>query len=276
MRRFHRLDLKLVLYPRSVCLAGPTQDPSTRRHPERAWRRAGSSLGRSRLEVLRTLERQPRHLARDAILHRRCAARPRRPNGRVVQCGTPLMMRAASPRHQRDRADCAVRVRCHVMPPKLSSVSCLNVRPGMRRGSKRQPHAADRAAAELPSRCLLRASAPASVWRAQAIGIIERGKPFCVAVGVWGGLTCRAAGMIAYESELPADAAIPRPSRRAILRVRGRWYETVGIGVSGGEIDALVKRHSAIRSRRNPQSRVTSSIWTSGEFRRSTPAVKER
>jgi len=37
------LDLKLVpLPPVRSAWAGPTQDPSTRRHPERAWRRAGS------------------------------------------------------------------------------------------------------------------------------------------------------------------------------------------------------------------------------------------
>ncbi len=73
--------------------------------------------------------------------------------------------------------------------------------------------------------------------------VMERGDPFTVAFGIWGGLTARAGFMAADASELPANI------RDYAERLAGpyfacaaEWYETIGIGVSGGEIDALVKR----------------------------------
>ena len=73
---------------------------------------------------------------------------------------------------------------------------------------------------------------------------IERGKPFAVAVGVWGALTCRVGWMIADAGELPKDAAdyLDRLAK-PYFACAADWYETIGIGVTGGEIDALVKRH---------------------------------
>src|SRR5262249_10889621 len=73
---------------------------------------------------------------------------------------------------------------------------------------------------------------------------MERGQPFAAALGLWGALTCRAGWMVAEESELPRDASdyldrLARPYFRCVVE----WYETIGIGVSGGEMDALVKRH---------------------------------
>jgi Xaa-Pro aminopeptidase len=73
---------------------------------------------------------------------------------------------------------------------------------------------------------------------------VERGEPFATAVGLWGALTCRVGWMIEDESGLPSDAAdyvdrLAKPYFRCVVE----WYETIGIGVSGGEIDALVKRH---------------------------------
>ena len=56
--------------------------------------------------------------------------------------------------------------------------------------------------------------------------VIERGRPFVVAIGVWGALSCRAGWMIADESELPSNAV-------DFAFVAG-WYETIGIGVTGG------------------------------------------
>jgi hypothetical protein len=73
---------------------------------------------------------------------------------------------------------------------------------------------------------------------------MERGQPFAAALGLWGALTCRAGWMVADESELPRAASdyldrLARPYFRCVAE----WYETIGIGVSGGDIDALVKRH---------------------------------
>jgi hypothetical protein len=73
---------------------------------------------------------------------------------------------------------------------------------------------------------------------------IERGAPFFTAFGMWGALCCRAGWMIAEEGELPAAAAdyLDRLAKPYFACV-AEWYETIGIGVTGGEIDALVKRH---------------------------------
>ncbi len=73
---------------------------------------------------------------------------------------------------------------------------------------------------------------------------IERGDPFTTAYGVWGALTSRAG----FVAEGPDD--LPEAIRDYVERLAAPyfacaadWYETVGIGVTGGEIDALVKRH---------------------------------
>ncbi len=72
---------------------------------------------------------------------------------------------------------------------------------------------------------------------------IARGAPFMVAYGVWGALSCRAGWLVAEESELPADAAdyLDRLARPYFDCVAA-WYETVGIGVAGGEIFDMVRR----------------------------------
>ena len=74
--------------------------------------------------------------------------------------------------------------------------------------------------------------------------VIEKGEPFQVAIGVWGGLTCRAS----WVAEGPDD--LPSGVQDYVERLAGPyfacavdWYETVGIGVSGGTLDALVKDH---------------------------------
>ena len=73
---------------------------------------------------------------------------------------------------------------------------------------------------------------------------IQRGDPFTVAYGVWGALTSRAG----FVAEGPDD--LPQSIRDYVERLAApyfacaaEWYETVGIGVTGGAIDALVKRH---------------------------------
>lgn len=74
--------------------------------------------------------------------------------------------------------------------------------------------------------------------------VIERGDPFTTAFGLVGALTARAGFVVADASELPQNI------RDYAERLAGpyfacaaEWYETIGIGVTGGEIDALVKRH---------------------------------
>jgi Xaa-Pro aminopeptidase len=73
---------------------------------------------------------------------------------------------------------------------------------------------------------------------------IERGDPFTTAVGVWGALNCRAGFVAGSEADLPVDIGdyIPRlvvPYFEAIVA----WYETIGIGVAGGDVyDAAMQR----------------------------------
>jgi len=74
--------------------------------------------------------------------------------------------------------------------------------------------------------------------------VIERGDPMTVAFGLRGGLTCRAGWLVKDASELPVSIAdyVERLAAPYFACV-AEWYETIGIGVTGGEIDALVKRH---------------------------------
>jgi Xaa-Pro aminopeptidase len=73
---------------------------------------------------------------------------------------------------------------------------------------------------------------------------IERGDPFTTAFGVWGALNCRAGFIAESEADLPAEIRdyVPKlvaPYFEAIVA----WYETIGIGVTGGALyDAAMQR----------------------------------
>ena len=74
--------------------------------------------------------------------------------------------------------------------------------------------------------------------------VLAEGEPFAVALGLWGALTCRVAWLVHDESELPT-AARDYVERLAApyFACAAEWYETVGIGGGGGDIDAMVRRH---------------------------------
>jgi hypothetical protein len=73
---------------------------------------------------------------------------------------------------------------------------------------------------------------------------MQRGEPFTTAYGVWGALTCRAGWLVADDGELPAKIQdyIDKLVAPYFLAV-AEWYATVGIGVTGGALDAIVNRH---------------------------------
>ena len=73
---------------------------------------------------------------------------------------------------------------------------------------------------------------------------IALGDPFTSAYGVWGALTSRAGFVAADAGDLP-EAIRDYVDKLAApyFACAAEWYETIGIGVTGGEIDALVKRH---------------------------------
>jgi len=71
---------------------------------------------------------------------------------------------------------------------------------------------------------------------------LQRGEPMAVAIGYWGALTCRAGWLAADAGDLPADVANYVERLAApYFDCAAVWYEMVGIGVSGGDIDAMVK-----------------------------------
>lgn len=74
--------------------------------------------------------------------------------------------------------------------------------------------------------------------------IIERGDPLTSAVGYWGGLSSRMAWVVEDASELPANAS-DYLERLAMpyFACATEWYETIGIGVTGGTLDAIARKH---------------------------------
>jgi hypothetical protein len=72
---------------------------------------------------------------------------------------------------------------------------------------------------------------------------IERGDPLTTAVGYWGALTSRVGWVAADRDDLPPAAADYVERLGApYFACAAEWYETIGIGVSGGDIDAMVRR----------------------------------
>lgn len=89
--------------------------------------------------------------------------------------------------------------------------------------------AGDRAAAGLPS--------PSS-------RVVQEGDPVTVALGLWGALNARAGFLVRDADGLPNGihdyiAKLVAPYFHAVVE----WYEAIGIGVTGGELFAIVERH---------------------------------
>lgn len=71
--------------------------------------------------------------------------------------------------------------------------------------------------------------------RSPTARVIKRGDAASVGIGYWGGLACRA-GMVGESPDAEFLETVVRPYYAAIAT----WWTTVGIGVSGGEVDAAV------------------------------------
>jgi len=74
--------------------------------------------------------------------------------------------------------------------------------------------------------------------------IIARGDPMTMACGLQGGLTARAGFVVADASELPPGIQdyvekLAAPYFAAVVE----WYETIGIGVTGGALYDVIARH---------------------------------
>ena len=69
------------------------------------------------------------------------------------------------------------------------------------------------------------------------LAVLKRGEPFFMGYGLWGSMNARGGFLAADASELPEDIRdyVPKlvaPYFRAVVA----WYETIGIGVSGGAL----------------------------------------
>jgi hypothetical protein len=96
-----------------------------------------------------------------------------------------------------------------------------------------------------------------------------------MAIGLWGGLSARAGFVVHDESELPMSIqdyveVIVKPYYAAAVA----WYETIGIGVTGGEIYTLIEEMLAdhpFRMALNPGHAIHLDEWVhSGIYPRST------
>lgn len=70
------------------------------------------------------------------------------------------------------------------------------------------------------------------------------GDPVFLAYGIWGALNARGGWLARDENDLPADVQdyvdrLVAPYFRAIVE----WYEAIGIGVTGGELHAIIDSH---------------------------------
>lgn len=74
--------------------------------------------------------------------------------------------------------------------------------------------------------------------------VVQEGDPFLMGIGVWGGLTARAGFVVRDEQGLSAAnrdylEKLVKPYYAAAVD----WYETIGIGVTGGELFDRINRH---------------------------------
>lgn len=74
--------------------------------------------------------------------------------------------------------------------------------------------------------------------------LIERGDPLTTAVGYWGGLSSRVGWVVEDGSELPtAVGDYVEKLAAPYFACAAEWYSTIGIGVSGGTLDAIARKH---------------------------------
>ncbi len=73
---------------------------------------------------------------------------------------------------------------------------------------------------------------------------IARGEPFTMACGLQGALNARAGFVVADAAELPEPIRDYVPKLVApYFAAVAEWYAAVGIGTTGGELDAIIRRH---------------------------------
>ncbi len=162
--------------------------------------------------------------------------------GPVINAADILMDLAGRAAHdQRGRPARELRIRRHLLLPGAAQRA---VRPQARHdgaagrppdGPDRLPHSAhlmlstgERASRGLPS---------------PSLKAIARGEPFTMACGLQGALNARAGFVVADAAELPEPIRDYVPKLVApYFAAVAEWYAAVGIGTTGGELDAIIRR----------------------------------
>ena len=76
--------------------------------------------------------------------------------------------------------------------------------------------------------------------------VIDRGETVTMAYGTWGAVTCRAGWLAEDERDLPPHVRdYAEKLAGPYFATAAAWYDTIGIGVTGGEVDSVVRRVAA-------------------------------
>ena len=164
------------------------------------------------------------------------------PEGRVVNANALLMDSSSGLRAVNEVEQIAQFEFGAVMASEALKALFKNLKPGMSEFAAVQ----SMGLGALPHSChtMLSTGGRLSGLESPSGKIVERGDPLTTAVGYPGGLSSRVAWLIADKSELPADArdwlerlAMP------YFACAAEWYSTIGIGVAGGTLDAIARKH---------------------------------
>jgi hypothetical protein len=164
------------------------------------------------------------------------------PDGRVVNANALLMDPSTGLRAVNEIEQIAQFEFGAIMASEALKALFANLKPGMTEFAAVQTMGLG----VLPHSChtMLSTGARLSGLESPSGKVIERGDPLTTAVGYWGGLSSRVGWVVADKGELPADASdwlekLAMP----YFACAAEWYSTIGIGVSGGTLDAIAREH---------------------------------
>ena len=210
--------------------AGPARGHAHRRRGMEGVQRAGPGLGRA--------------LARNPLLHRRCAARGSpAPSGDVVN-STRMFMNPSDGLRAVNEVD---QLAAFEFSATYSSQALRNVLFGVQPGMTEIEAARLMQLTGRPNAAhIMLSGGKHAAYGLPSPGLrkLERGDPFTMACTYWGSLNARAGFLAAGPEDLPhgirdwLDKLVTPYFRAAV-----DWYETIGIGVSGGELFEAVDRH---------------------------------
>lgn len=164
------------------------------------------------------------------------------PNGRVVNANTLLMDNVAGLRAQNEVAQIAQFEFSAVAVSEAIKRLVRGLKPGM---TEYQAIGLMQLGI-LPHAChtMLSTGTRLSGLESPSAKVILQGDALTTAVGYWGALSSRVGWVAEDRSQMPANAA-DYVDRLAIpyFTAAAEWYQTIGIGVAGGTLDALVRKH---------------------------------